>query len=190
MKKHTWLLAALVGAVGLVAAVLLLIRRAPVEQSTVIDLVDRFPEADKRTSAGSLHEAFAVQDVTIHGEMKRSIFALPPSRIIWKVDVPAGAVLETSFGMREDSWTVDGDGVTFRVGISDGQRFQDFARRWLNPRSRAEDRGWFPVRVDLAPYAGRRVEVIFNTEPNFNSVHDAAVWGAPRIVVPEAGAAR
>jgi len=189
MKKHTWLLAALVGAVGLVAAVLLLVRRAPSE-SAAIDLVDRFPEADKRTTAGSLHEAFAIQDVTIHGETKRSIFALPPSRIIWKVDVPAGAVLETSFGMREDSWTVDGDGTTFRVGISDGQRFQDFARRWLDPYHRKEDRGWFPARVDLAPYVGRRVEVVFNTEANFNSVHDAAVWGAPRIVVPEAGAAR
>ena len=189
MKKQTWLLLALVVAVGIVAAVLLLVRRAPPE-SAVIDLVERFPEAEKRTAAGGLHEAFNIEDVTIRGETKRSIFALPPSRIVWKVDVPAGAVLETFFGMREDSWTVEGDGVTFRVGISDGQRFHDFVRRWLDPRHREEDRGWFPARVDLAPYAGRRVEVVFNTEPNFNSVHDAAVWGTPRIVVPEVAPAR
>ena len=189
MKRQTWLLAALVGALGLVVAVLILIRRAPSE-SAAIDLIERFPEAEKRTTMPSLHEGFDVQDVTIDGETKRSIFAQPPSRIIWKVDVPAGAVLETFFGMRPDCWTVDGDGSTFRVGVSDGQRFQDFARRWLDPYHRKEDRGWFPVRVDLAPYAGRRVEVIFNTEPNFNGVHDAAVWGAPRLVVPPAGAAR
>lgn len=189
MKKQTWLLLALVVAVGIVASVLLLVRRAPPE-SAAIDLVERFPEAEKRTTAGSLHEAFDIQDVTIHGETKRSIFALPPSRIIWKVDVPAGAVLETSFGMREDSWTVNGDGATFRIGISDGQRFQDFARKWLDPYHRREDRGWFPARVDLTPYAGRRVEVVFNTEANFNSVHDAAVWGAPRILIPQAGPAR
>jgi hypothetical protein len=189
MKKRTWLLLALVVAVGIVAIVLMRPWRTPPE-GVAIDLVDRFPDAEKRTLMPSLHGAFNIEDVTIQGETRRSIFALPPSRIIWKVDVPTGAVLETFFAMRPDSWTVDGDGTTFRVGLSDGQRFQDFVKKWLDPYHRKEDRGWFPVRVDLAPWGGRRVEVIFNTEPNFNSVHDAAVWGAPRIVVDRAGLAR
>jgi hypothetical protein len=182
MTKRRWLLLALIVAVGMVAVVALLVRRAPSE-GAAIDLVERFPSAQKRPTAPGMRGAFEIEDVTIQGATKRSILTLPPSRIIWRVDVPTDALLETFLAMHPDSWTVQSDGATLRVGISDGQRFQDFARKRLDPYHRQEDRGWFPVRVDLAPYAGRPVDVIFNTEPNSNSLRAAAVWGTPRIVI-------
>jgi hypothetical protein len=189
MTKRAWLLLVLAVSVGIVAVVALLVRRAPTA-ATTIDLVERFPSAEKRTATPGMHGAFDVEDVTIEGVTKRSILALSPSRIIWRVDVPSDALLETFLAMQPDSWTVDGGGATLRVGISDGQRFQDFARKRLDPYHRQEDRAWFPVRVDLAPYAGRPVDVIFNAEPNSSSARDAVVWGAPRIVILQTGQER
>jgi hypothetical protein len=150
---------------------------------SVIDLVDRFPEAEKRTHMRSLHDGFGVLSVRIDGERRRSIFAHPPSRIIWKVDVPSRAVLETAFAIDPAVWSLDGDGATFRVGVSHGSEYHEYVRQWVDPYHRPEDRRWFPVSIDLSLWAGREVSVIFNTEPNFNAVHDAALWGAPVIRV-------
>jgi hypothetical protein len=41
-----------------------------------------------------------------------------------------------------------------------------------------------PFSIDLSKYAGRRVDVIFNTEPGElgSAYGDAALWCEPRIV--------
>lgn len=186
MTKRTWLLPTLIVAAGTIVVYALLVRPAPSE-SAAIDLIERFPNAAKRTAIPGMHGAFAIEDVKIQGVTKRAILALPPCRIIWRVDVPTDALLETFLAMQPDSWAVQSDGATLRVGISDGQRFQDFARKRLDPYHRQGDRGWFPVRVDLAPYAGRSVDVIFNAEPDSDSARGRAIWGAPRIVILHAG---
>lgn len=149
--------------------------------TTLIDLIERFPEAEKRTTMASLHEGFGIEDVRIGSDARRAIFAHPPSRIIWRLTVPDGSVLETACAIRPDAWKLDGDGATFRVGVSDGRSYREFVRQWIDPYHREADRRWFPVTVDLGEWAGREIEIIFNTEPNFNAVHDAAVWGAPGI---------
>jgi hypothetical protein len=71
----------------------------------------------------------------------------------------------------------------FRVGISTGGTYTEFFKQTIDPYHKPEDRRWVPIRVDLAKYGGQRVEVIFNTEPGFNAVSDAALWVAPRIVI-------
>jgi hypothetical protein len=148
-----------------------------------IDLVERFPEAEKRTTMSSLHEAFAVVEAQVDGDARRSIIALPFSRIIWTVDVPEHAVLETAAGIRQGEWTVPSDGAIFRVGVSAKGTYTEFFKQTINPYHKQEDRRWVPIRVDLGKYAGQRAEVIFNTEPGFNAVGDAALWVAPRIVI-------
>ena len=47
-----------------------------------------------------------------------------------------------------------------------------------------EDRRWFDYFVNLAPYAGQRVMVIFRTSagPDGNIVHDWAGWSNPQII--------
>lgn len=153
------------------------------------DLLAAFPVAEKRTTMGSVHEAFELADVTIDGVRRSSLLALPFSRVTWTVDVPPAAVLRTAIAFRPDAWTREGDGATFRVGVSDGQRYEEVYRRYLAPYASAGDRRWYNIEADLSGFAGSRVSVIFNTEPGElgNAVNDAAVWGAPRIV---AGAAR
>jgi hypothetical protein len=158
-------------------------RQGAVEENA-IDLIELFPDAEKRTTMPSLEEGFAIQTVVIDEDRKESIFAHPFSRIIWTLTVPPGAVLRTAAALRPDAWTGGGDGALFRIGISDGPTYTEYLKLRLQPIQQAGDRRWFPAEVDLTPYAGREVKVIFNTEPgeSGNAVGDACVWGAPRIV--------
>ncbi len=173
-----------VGLLAVLVVGLVVLRRDRQLEVSVLDLIERFPDAQKRTTMGTLHDGFAVVEVTIAGETKRCIFAHPFSRINWVIEqVPPNAVLKTMVGMRQESWSDFGDGALFRVGVSDGERYEEFFKQTIDPYNVETDRRWFPVEVDLLTYAGRRVEVIFNTEPgpHGNSVADAALWGDPRL---------
>lgn len=157
-----------------------------------IDLIELFPDAEKRTTMASLEDAFAIETVVISGERQRSLFAHPFSRVIWTVTVPEGAVLRTAAALRPDSWKSPSDGAIFRVGVSDGPTYTNLAREVVRPQDVPSDRRWFPIEIDLSAYAGRQVQVIFNTEPgeSGNAVGDACVWGSPRIVPGAAGTRR
>jgi hypothetical protein len=167
-----------------VAAVVFLMRRRAAGPSE-IDLIARFPDAEKRTTMASLHEGFNVIDVDIRGQTKRCIFAHPHSRIIWKIEVPERAMLTTAVALQMHVWDHNGDGAIFRIGISDGKEYTELFRRSLDPYRREEDRRWIPVELDLARWGGQQVQVIFNTDPGEigNAVNDAAVWGDPKISV-------
>jgi hypothetical protein len=158
-------------------------------ESGAIDLVDLFPDAEKRTTMASLEEGYAIQTVTIDGDRKRAIFAHPFSRILWTVTVPEHAVLRASAGLRPDAWSTEGDGALFRVGVSDGPNYTEYFKQMIQPFDKPGDRRWFPVEVDLTPYAGKQIKIVFNTEPgpSGNAVGDASVWGMPRIVPDSAG---
>jgi hypothetical protein len=146
------------------------------------ELVDEFPETVKRTTLPSLQQGFVYETVTWRGRRMRCITALPFSRIYWTVEAPAGTELRGWYGMRPDAWQGNGDGSTFRVGINDGGRYDEKVRRWLNPDREPLDRGFVPIRVSLAPYVGRRVEIVLNTEPELTPVGDAAMWCEVRVV--------
>lgn len=177
----------LAGMVLAACVVLFLWMRSGGGPEVVIDLVDAFPEAEKRTNAPSLDMAFALEEVTIAGVRKRCIYATPEARIIWSVVMPDAARLETSFGMREDSWDkLHSNGAQFRIGISDGVEYTELLRQVVDPTSNQSDRRWQSVTLDLGRYAGRQVQVIFNTDPgppgDGNTAYDFSVWGEPRIV--------
>jgi hypothetical protein len=172
------LVAAAVVLVLVLAALFFFRRPAP-----TVDLIELFPEAEKRTSMAQLADAFNVIYVTIDGQRKRCIFAHPMSRVIWRIDIPEGAVLETEMALRQEAWTELGDGVLFRIGVSDGTEYKEFVKQVIDPYHVESDRHWFPVSVDLSAYAGQNVQVIFNTETRLSPVRDAAFWGEPRIVV-------
>jgi hypothetical protein len=149
-----------------------------------IDLLARFPEATKRTTMVALNDGFHYAEVTYASRRFTCIVALPPSRITWTVDVPPNAELRGFAGMRPDTWTVVSDGALLRVGVSDGATYEQAVRRYFQPAADPADRLIAPFSMDLSKYAGRRVDVIFNTEPGEmnNAVGDAAIWCEPRIV--------
>lgn len=188
MIRFRWIAVALVITVGVVIVVtLFLFRPKPQPPSGPVDLIERFPDAEKRTTMSRLEDGFNIVDVTINGELRRSIFAHPHSRIIWTVDIPERAVLHTAVALQPHVYTLPGDGAQFRVGVADDERYEELFKRTVNPGQNPDDRRWIPVSLDLSPWAGEFVQVIFNTDPGpgGNAVHDAAVWGAPRIVVAQ-----
>ena len=153
-----------------------------------VDLVEAFRGAEKKTPLNAA-AAFSMDPQTIKGETKPAIYAHPPSRIIFHdVKIPPRARLELFLAIKEEAWPKGTDGVYFRVGVSQGESYTDLLKRHVDPYQVAGDRAWIPVSIDLSAYAGRTVNVIFNTHesppgPGVNGLYDFAVFGAPRIAV-------
>jgi len=183
--KRTWVIVVVVAAVVAVAGYLWLQRGS---EEGDIDLVEAFRAAEKRTPMDP-SAAFSIDPQTIKGETKRAIFAHPPSRIIYHdVKVPPHARLDLFLGLKEEAWPKGTDGVYFRVGVSLGDTYRDLVTRNVDPYRVAGDRGWIPITIDLSEYAGKTVNVIFNTQESLpgrvpNGMYDFAVFGAPRLVV-------
>ena len=180
MKGNRAVLAAVVTIALIVAGVWLFRRGGGAQQ---IDLVAQLSAAERAPADRS----FNVSDVTLNGETRKAIEANPPSRITWRVRIPDDGWLRVHVGMKPESWTAEGDGVLFFVGISDGRSFDPLFEQVVSPFDHPADRKWIPVMVDLAAYAGEEVSVIFNTRSSApgrgdDNRNDLAVWGAPEII--------
>ncbi len=171
------------GAIVLVALAWWALLR-PESETIAVDLVSTFAAAEKRPRP----ESFTTGPVTIAGETRQGLQPKEPSRIIWsQVLIPENGVLKVSLGILEQGWTMDGDGVLFRIGISTGSQFDELLSLVRNPFGNPADRQWHEITLDLSEYAGERVNVIFNTNSSLpggdNRNGDFPVWGAPRITV-------
>jgi hypothetical protein len=146
-----------------------------------VDLLDRYESAQKKGGT------FAVTDATLAGETKKAIAAPPNGRITFHVRVPDDGWLKVSLGLKPEAWTVEGNGVYFYAGVSDGKSFEPLFNQTLNPFANASERRWVPVTVDLSAYAGEEVDVILNTVASGpggppDDRGDMPLWGAPEIV--------
>jgi hypothetical protein len=180
----------LLGAVALVAVLAVWLFYRPGADNVAIDLLSEFPNAKlKQPSA----EVFEVADVSLGGDSKRAIFAKDQSRITWAVTVPDGAWLKVSIGLKEEAWKTEGDGVYFFISVSDGPKYEEIYQLVVNPFANASDRGWKNVTLDLSPYAGNTVNLMFNTRASppatpgvaqRNDVRgDMPLWGEPQVVI-------
>jgi hypothetical protein len=149
-----------------------------------IDLIEVFEAAEKRPAGGT----FDVIDATLNGDTRRAIFTEAPSRIIWRVTLPDDGWLRVAMGMKPEAWEQEGDGVQFRIGVSDGRQYEPLLTQMVNPFANQGDRRWIPVMLDLSAFGGEHVELIFNTDnspegrgPDARA--DLALWGAPEVVV-------
>jgi hypothetical protein len=154
--------------------------------SEAVTLTDRFDAAQKKPAP----ETFKVEDVTINGETKKSIAVTPGmgSRLIFKTRIPDDGWLRVSVALKQEAWTLEGDGVRFLALVSDGRASDELFIQDVNPFANPTDRKWIPVMVDLSAYAGEEVDVILNTYGSapgkpVDLRNDLAVWGAPEIVV-------
>ena len=155
-------------------------------EEIAVDLIEQFATAkDKRPNA----ETFSVVDATLGGETKRAILVKDPSRLVYSVTVPDNGELRLSIGLLEEAWTVNGDGVLFRVLVGAGGPPEEVLNLVVNPFSNPTDRGWQPLSIDLSEYTGETVDLFFNTNasapsrpPQDNRNGDLAVWGDPRVI--------
>jgi hypothetical protein len=183
MTRRTKLL---IGGLGVVALAVAYFALRPSGDRVAIDLIEQLPMAkDRRPSA----DVFSVVDATLAGKREQAILTKQPSRIKYNVTVPDEAWLKFSLGLLEESWTIPGDGVLFQIGVSSGPEYVELLSLVVNPYGNPTDRGWQPLVLDLSQFAGENVDLIFNTyaspPPNPDKDHngDAALWGAPRIVI-------
>src|SRR6185503_1841164 len=148
-----------------------------------VDLLAHFDQAKKQGSG-----AFTIVDATLGNETKKAIAAPANGRITFHVKVPDDGWLRVSLGLKPESWTIEGNGVYFYAGVSDGKSFEQLFNQTLNPFANASERRWVPVTVDLSAYAGEEINVIFNTLASgpggapTDDRGDMPLWGAPEVV--------
>jgi hypothetical protein len=181
--QYRWLI--VLGVVILTMAVAACIYFRSRHETMVVDLLAGFPTARRQPGP----EAMTLVEATIRGDTKRAILAQPlaGTRIIWHETIPEHAWLKFSLGLQESGWKIPGDGVLFMVGISDQRIYDGLLTVSINPFAVASDRRWTEVSLDLSSYAGRTVDIIFNTRsrPKDDRSGDFALWGVPRIVVQQ-----
>lgn len=156
----------------------------PMPSRRMLLLADHLADARIETPM-PLHDAIDVQLLTIErGREVRSIVALPPARITWTLQVPAGAQLVGHAAMRADVWFKEGDGANLSVRIVDAAGVaREVARFTLFPWQIAAHRTYHPFRVPLDPWAGQEVAIVFETDPERwgNAVNDVPIWVEPRV---------
>jgi hypothetical protein len=158
------------------------------EPPAAIDLVAQFSTAEKRSSPLPPEQTFTTEDVTIDGDTKRGIGMQPTSRLTWKITVPPDAWLRAWLAVKPEAWGKEGDGVLFRVGISDGRTYEELLNQYIDPHRQQNDRRWFPVQLDLSAYGGTDAQLIFNVNSSLpkqgdDRRNDLAFWGRPEIYV-------
>jgi hypothetical protein len=181
MKGNRAVLTAIVVLVLIVAGWWLFKRS---NRGPAIDLIASFDSAEKRPAGGT----YEVIDANLNGDTKRAIFTKPATRMIWKLHIPDNGWLMVSLGMKPESWEQEGDGVLFRIGVSDGRTFEDLLTQHIDPFHNKSDRRWVPEAIDLSAYAGEEVEVIFNTNVSMpgkpaDDRGDTALFATPQLVV-------
>ena len=122
----------------------------------------------------------------IDGLRKRAIFAHPDSRIGYSIDIKNDSLLAFYLGTSPESWTKEGDGVTFAVNILSEQGTDQIFSTYIDPKNKSEDQRWHLHAIDLSPYAGQMITIIFETGagPEGDYRYDWAGWGEPRLLSP------
>jgi hypothetical protein len=153
------------------------------QPSNVIDLIEEFPHAERRSNSQPADAAFELGSVTIDGQEKQTILAKPFSRLTYELSVPPDAWFDVAFAMKPETWDAPGNGALFRVGVSEGDTYEELLNQYVNPKR--GDRRWFSARLDLSAYEGRTIKLILNTDPGppgtGDGENDLAVWAEPRV---------
>ena len=184
MNRNRWLI--------LVAALLVIVAAAwfwwgTGTSAATIDLTQALAAAEKRSNPLPVEEAVKLVSVTINGESKPAVLQQTNARIIYRITPPPDAWFSASLALDPSAWDKEGNGVLFRVGVSDGKTYQELLNQYGNPFANAGDRRWIPVSLDLSAYSGQAVELILNTNDTLPKQpsdlrNDLAVWGAPAVL--------
>lgn len=113
-------------------------------------------------------------------EVRATLPASPPSRLRYTVDLPPGARLTFACGIPPDRH--ERPAVEFVVKLRRGADERTVFSQLVDPLRHREHRRWLPFDVDLSAYAGRGLELTFETR-GFEKDDDArrAFWGSPAI---------
>jgi hypothetical protein len=104
----------------------------------------------------------------------------------------SGELLTSAVAVHPQRWfRLPPSWVEFEIHVEhEGQRTLVFEQR-LDPTAELDDRRWFELEIDLSPWAGEEVSLLFVTEserPQGESLMMAG-WWEPRVRALEDGAA-
>ena len=120
--------------------------------------------------------------------VQHSPWLVAPGKVwgTYRLALPQASAVRLSFGIAmppESLAPGKSDGVTFSCSLTeDGGKPRELLRQHY---AKAE---WEDFSFDLAPYAGKTVELSFQTEPGpkNNTAYDSAWFGDPKIIVGDA----
>ncbi len=119
--------------------------------------------------------------LAIDGSTRQSIFAQPPSRLWLDLSVPSNpASLDFSIGLNPAVFGPDrGDGVGFSVYVLQGTSRSQVFSQYIDPKNLPCDRRWFDESIDLSPWSGQSISLLFRTDggPAGDISWDWAYWG-------------
>ena len=128
--------------------------------SVYLDLLSKADAAVKRPLTDR-PDLFVVQDVVLAGQPKRALIVPQPSRVTWKVNVPARAVLTGGAGILPAASGAGPGSSRLYIGISDGRIFSRLLDADLPSPSAAAGGAWLPIRIDLAGYGGWQWSIFY-----------------------------
>ncbi|MCL5986659.1 MAG: YfhO family protein [Actinobacteria bacterium] len=124
------------------------------------------------------------KDVWNFQEHNVTVITVPPKSYfgIWVTIPEDETILEFYRTLDPNTWdSKEGDGVYFKVFVrSEGEAKIIFEEK-LDPINNDKDRHWFYESLDLSEYAGKEVELLFQTDPIGNDLNDSPAWGNPRL---------
>jgi len=184
MFRNRWVI--LIGGVVVIGLLLRGWRRSPVTSAS-IDLVQMLPRAEKRSGPEPPDRAIKAVTVTINGEAKRCILEQTTGRITFHLTPPSDMWFSASIAVDPSAWEKEGDGVLFRLGVSDGKgTYDELLNQHVDPVANKSDRRWIPVALDLSAWTGREIDLILSTNASVpgkgnDARNDLALWCAPNL---------
>jgi choline-sulfatase len=158
----------------------------PIEAHDVaLDLVAELPKAtvvreneDARLRAGLLFTGAKRFESRAKGGERPAILASPPSELVFRFRPERGQTLGFAAGLDYDGPGGETARVRFRVRLDGGTVFEHSL-----DRSTPTSGDWVDADVDLDPYAGKEVSLVFETTANAPVEEGPIVagWGSPRI---------
>ena len=104
------------------------------------------------------------------------------------IDVPFGAELKTSVGIKPVLWDKHPPSwVRFTLSIRRGEDRQTVFTKTLDSTNVVADRGWFEATVPLHAFAGQSIVLEFSTATQRERAENLFMggWGVPRLVTPD-----
>lgn len=154
-------------------------------EGEIFDFVSKFAESNIQAPGENYIRA---DYLTINDEQRRGLFMHPDSRAVYTVDLrtfksPKGLNLNFDLAMLQDSWVLEGDGVTFNIYVTESQKEDLLFSEYIDPKHNYEDQKWNTRFIDLSQYAGKEISITFQTTcgPAKDCRYDWAGWGNPYI---------
>ncbi|MBA7610895.1 hypothetical protein ES703_18109 [subsurface metagenome] len=126
----------------------------------------------------------SVTKFNILGEERIVLYEHPPARITYKLRIPQKARLSFGIGIAPTAWSKKGDGVLFKVLLSDNLGRDTLFSRYIDPKEYEAHRKWHDVEIDLSKYGKRKVLLSFITSPGpgNDGDYDGAGWSEPQML--------